>query len=180
LAVYDTFIKRAVFSSINTLNLKDIYLLENNLSERAITHKLAEYLQNEFGSFYSVDCEYNRNHIAPGLVKRIHITDSIEKMYKDKSIIDLISDDSFREVSVYPDIIVHKRGREKNLLAIEVKKSNSRVDREYDFKKLEAYTDQSEYNNLHYEYGLFIEINMNDYRNHKEVWFKNGRRHENN
>lgn len=178
MAVYDTFIKKAVNSSINTFIMKDIYLLENNLGERTITHKLAEYLQYEFGSFYSVDCEYNRNHLDPGLVKKIHITESIERMYKDKSITELINDDSFREVSVYPDIIIHKRGNKKNLLAVEVKKSNSRVDKAYDFRKLEAYTDQSELNNLHYEYGLYIEFNMNDYQNHKQVWFKNGRSHE--
>lgn len=95
-------------------------------------------------------------------------------MVKEKSIIDLISDESFREVSVYPDIIVHKRGRGQNLLAVEVKKSNSRVDKAYDLKKLEAYTDPSDQNNLHYEYGLFIEINMRDSKNHKLIWFKNG------
>ena len=35
-------------------------LLENNLSERCIAHKFAEYLKGNFEDFI-VDCEYNRN-----------------------------------------------------------------------------------------------------------------------
>lgn len=38
---------------------KENYLLENNLSERCIAHKLAEYLKEEFGGV-DVDCEYNK------------------------------------------------------------------------------------------------------------------------
>src|SRR4051794_23576172 len=40
---------------------KDLWLLQNDVSERAITHKLAEYLQFRFPKMY-VDCEYNRNY----------------------------------------------------------------------------------------------------------------------
>ena len=36
------------------------YLLEANVNERSLTHKLAEYLQAVVGPEWSVDCEYNR------------------------------------------------------------------------------------------------------------------------
>lgn len=42
----------------------DGYLLAHNLSERTLTHKLAEHYQNLFHE-WSVDCEYNRNLGAP-------------------------------------------------------------------------------------------------------------------
>jgi hypothetical protein len=49
-----------VTSSLNDLFAVDAYLLTENLSERCITHKLAEHLQRRFEN-YHVDCEYNGN-----------------------------------------------------------------------------------------------------------------------
>jgi len=45
---------------LDSLLSYDGYLLENNVSERAITHKLAEHYQKLFPE-WNVDCEYNRN-----------------------------------------------------------------------------------------------------------------------
>jgi len=45
---------------LNLLIENDNYLLINDVSERAITHKLAEYYQNLFPK-WNVDCEYNKN-----------------------------------------------------------------------------------------------------------------------
>jgi hypothetical protein len=51
----------------------DAWLLEKDLSERSITHKLAEYLQPLFLN-YNVDCEYNGNvERGEGGRKRISI-----------------------------------------------------------------------------------------------------------
>ncbi|MFC9778013.1 hypothetical protein [Paenibacillus chitinolyticus] len=176
MAVYKTFIKKAVHNALTQFTLRDTYLLENDVSERAMTHKIAEYLQIEFGSFYSVDCEYNRNHVTPGSKQIYVLKDELADIVKGKSALEIINDVTYRELSVYPDIIVHKRGRDLNLLVIEVKKSNSRsFDRDWDFKKLEAYTDTS-VNNLHYEYGLFINLDMTSFTSHDLIWFKDGRR----
>lgn len=54
------------YEKLINLCLEEIYnndfaLIFNNVSERAITHKLAEYLQKRFKG-YNVDCEYNRNY----------------------------------------------------------------------------------------------------------------------
>jgi hypothetical protein len=52
-------VKAKLEAAIISLLEEDHYLIQNNVSERAITHKLAEYLQKEFPE-YKVDCEYNR------------------------------------------------------------------------------------------------------------------------
>jgi hypothetical protein len=54
---------------------------------------------------------------------------------------------------VYPDIIVHKRGRTSNLLVIEVKKGSSPVGRQCDLEKLDAYRRQ-----LKYEFAVAITL----------------------
>ena len=46
-------------AAIARLYKKDRFLIDNDLNERSISHKLAEYLQTEFHNF-DVDCEYNR------------------------------------------------------------------------------------------------------------------------
>src|SRR5690554_3117010 len=53
-------IEKVVRESLDELYEKDIILIQNDVSERAITHKLAEYLQRRFPDLH-VDCEYNRN-----------------------------------------------------------------------------------------------------------------------
>jgi hypothetical protein len=119
----------------------DLHLLIHNANERTVTHKLAEYLQDQF-SEYNVDCEYNRNGHEP---KRVRLDDAYDepegKKYK----------------SIYPDIIVHRRGtNEHNLLIVEAKKStDSRgAARElFDKKKLVAYATSEE---LHYPVGIYI------------------------
>jgi len=52
-------IKEKVEYCLQILREKDRDLLDIDVNERTITHKLAEYLQNQFPS-YDVDCEYNR------------------------------------------------------------------------------------------------------------------------
>lgn len=102
----------------------DVYLLRHDLAERAMTHKVGEYLQAEF-SEHNVDCEYNRNMDG---AKRVELppTDNEEDA---------------RSVSTYPDIIVHRRGNnDNNLLIVEAKKSNSQYDAGYDERKIRAFS----------------------------------------
>lgn len=178
-------IERRVSSAIELLRIKDFYLLKNNVNERSITHKLAEHLQYVIGNEFDVDCEYNRN---------IDDDSNCKKIYLFKSKIEKISDftgkkfklveafgDKYCELSVFPDIIVHKRGRNtENLLAIEVKKSTSNITNEYDFLKLRNYTDPTELNNLRYKYGVFIrfEAGKEKYEAPEIAWFKDGEKFE--
>ena len=61
---------------------KEKFLLENNLNERTITHKLAELLDIEFSKLeYDVDCEYNRmenrNMSYEESAKRLNLLDEV-------------------------------------------------------------------------------------------------------
>ncbi|WP_315979777.1 hypothetical protein [Aliamphritea spongicola] len=56
---------------------------------------------------------------------------------------------------MYPDIIIHKRKTNKNLLVLEFKKTSSRVSDKKDFMKLREYQRQ-----LGYKHALFIEFGV--------------------
>src|SRR2546426_6667034 len=115
-------VQRLVGNALTRLFHDDSGLFETNVNERSITHKLAEYLQQEFAD-WNVDCEYNRN------------LDEMKRLSVPKTGIEW---DDLESKTVFPDIIVHKRGAKKNLLVIEVKKSNSTVPDTFDKIKLNA------------------------------------------
>lgn len=137
----ESFVKESVDKSLERLLIEDADLLEVDINERAITHKLAKYLESYFYG-WNVDCEYNRNHYDP---KRLNIQPRN------------IKSDDIKARTVYPDIIVHKRNTEENLLVIEFKKSNNREDEDYDLNKLQAFQEQ-----LGYKYAAFIKIYLTD------------------
>lgn len=131
-------IENKVLRAINRLKQDDFYLLENNLNECSINHKLAWHLQIEFPEWH-VDCEYNKQW------------EKIKELDLPKDKIDWTDTES---KTVYPDIIVHRRGGNgPNLLAIEVKKSSNKSDRKHDYNKLEQYGET-----LSYSCTLFLEI----------------------
>lgn len=146
--------------AIYILFTNDFWLLQNDLSEKSITHKLAEYLQHLFLN-YNVDCEYNGN-IERGKNGRKRINVLKQELFKkgllkEKENNEIDSDYTDRQV--FPDIIIHERGTNKNNLCIvEVKKSTSRVPFDYDEIKLQAYTTDYYGNDLKYKIGLFIEF----------------------
>ncbi|AST06125.1 hypothetical protein AF2641_04160 [Anoxybacillus flavithermus] len=108
--------------------------MNNDVHERSIAHRLAVHLGIVFYE-WDVDVEYNRDH---GKVKRIYDHD----------------EPSGRRV--FPDIIVHQRGTQNNLLVIEVKKWNNSFDLyERDLEKIKSYLHSPE---LQYRYGAFVEI----------------------
>lgn len=126
--------KEKIIKAYKLLLKNNRYLLENNLHERTLTHKLAEYLQLEFPE-YNVDCEYNRNGLEPK---------KLESLIEDiKS-----SDDTGK--TVYPDIIIHNRNTNDNFIVIEAKKSNNTAD---DKKKLKAYK-----TDLKYKYAFAVKF----------------------
>ena len=171
-------IKEKIKIAIDTLFSNDAWLLEKDLNERSITHKLAEYMQPLFSEF-NVDCEYNGNVLENNDRKQIKVLkEELLKKYiklNKKEINE--TDYEFAERLVFPDIIVHKRGEyECNLCVIEVKKSTSKVSAEFDKIKLQAYTNDRFGNNLKYELGVFIEFmkNTNDL-GCKINYFSNGK-----
>lgn len=121
--------------ALDQLYEKDAYLIcfddKFHVSERSITHKLGCYLAPLFES-YDVDCEYNRFGYEGKFVEKL-------------------------KQNVIPDIIIHKRGKCNNFIAIEVKTwwNKSKVSDDKD--KLIELT-RSKYN---YKYGISLIINKN-------------------
>lgn len=129
------------------------YLLRVNANERSMTHKFAECLQSIFGHEWDVDCEYNRFGQNTKMIDEIQYivgtdTDTAETVAR----------------TVYPDIIVHKRGEEgPNLLVIEAKKDADANDVEKDTQKLRVLKRTFEYKFavfLNFETGENFNINF--------------------
>jgi len=125
--------------AISELLKHDSPLLKFDVNERTVSHQLAIYIKTEFPD-WDVDCEYNRNH------------DDIKRLRLPREKVD--SDDTFAQ-TVFPDIIIHHRGTDENLVVIEIKKSSNPQSPDRDFQKLTAFKSQ-----LGYEYAVFIKFNV--------------------
>lgn len=137
----DNSVEAKIHQAINELLIQDVPLLQFDVNERTISHQLAIYIKREFPD-WDVDCEYNRNHDD---IKRLRLP-------REK----VSSDDTFAQ-TVFPDIIIHHRGTDENLIVIEIKKSSNPQSPDRDFQKLEAFKKQ-----LGYEYAIFIMFNVGE------------------
>ncbi len=122
-------IKEIIDKTINLILIKDKTLFEDAANERTISGKLSTYLASEFPNM-EVDPEYNRDMHE---VKRLE------------------------QKRINPDIVIHHRVSEDNLLVIEIKKSPpyslSYEEVKKDIERLKKMTSDSKY---HYKFGLFI------------------------
>ena len=130
-------IENALEEAIATLIRCDSEILFNDVNERSISHRLATYLEPLFLG-WNVDCEYNRNHENS---KRLDIEPK------------RVLSDNTNAPTVYPDIIIHKRGTDTNLMVIEMKKTSSQESDDYDYRKLRAFKEQ-----LSYHFAIFIKV----------------------
>lgn len=136
--------------AMDRLKDHDTYLLQHG-HEQAITHRLAMYLQDEFPTWH-VDVEFNRN-----------LGDAKKVAYQRQ-------DDAAPVThGIRPDIIVHQRGKQDNLLIIEAKKH----DEDYSdaIAKLKAATKSG--GQLAYDFGLLVVL-PSDTRIEKLAWFEAG------
>ena len=116
--------KARVRCAFDALQHHDLVLLEVDAHERTICARLAEHLRSVFPG-YDVDVEYNRHGMDP---KQIKVNPEEGKEY------------------VYPDVIVHHRGKHgSNLLVMELKKSTNREPRDRDRAKLEGCMKEFDY-----------------------------------
>ncbi len=120
------------------LRERDRHLLDFDVAERSITHRLGLYLHPLFPE-WDVDCEYNRNGHDP---KTVALPDRSDARLQ-------------RQTSIYPDIIIHRRGSNAdNLLIIEAKKIRcSPRAHDFDKHKVEAYA-----RDLNYQIGILMKI----------------------
>lgn len=142
----DEEIKSAVQCAIEKLK-SETPCLNFEINERATAHRLAVHLENLFTD-WNVDCEYNR----------------------DLEAIKLIAETSQTGRSSI-DIVVHRRGqrgRQNNLLAIEIKKKDS--DDIADQAKLVGLTSRS--HQYQYQFGLYIKSVIDG--RFDPTWYKDG------
>ena len=113
-----------VVRALDEFFAREGHLLDKDLGERVLTHRLAVHLEHQFTG-WDVDCDYNR------LGER--------RLKLPKGSIVSTDDDSGK--SVFPDIVVHHRSVPENLLAIELRKAVNHQPVEHDRHKLRALTD---------------------------------------
>jgi hypothetical protein len=133
--------EQRVLQAVHDFIQRDRYLLERDVNERSITHHLAIQLGRQFPN-WDVDCEYNRNH---DLTKQLHLPKRKQR----------ISADDLHATTVFPDIIVHRRSTDLNMVVIEVKKSTNHEDDEWDRCKLMGFQQQ-----LNYRLAVFIRFSI--------------------
>ena len=113
-----------VVTALQEFYARETSLLDKDLGERTLTHRLAVHCEKHF-SGWDVDCDFNR--LGERTLRLPHGT--------------IVSTDDHLGKSVYPDIVVHQREIPNNLLAIEVRKSGNHQPLEHDQHKLRALTD---------------------------------------
>jgi hypothetical protein len=113
-----------VVAAVGEFYAQETHLLEKDLGERTLTHRLAVHVEKQFPG-WQVDCDYNR--LGDRTLRLPHGT--------------IVSTDDALGKSVYPDIVVHQREIPNNLLAIEVRKTANHQPPEHDQHKLRALTD---------------------------------------
>lgn len=113
-----------VVTALREFYAHETWLLEHDLGERTLTHRLAVHLEQQFPG-WQVDCNYDRLGERTLRLPRGSI----------------VSTDDHLAKSIYPDIVVHQREIPNNLLAIEVRKAANHQPDEHDRHKLRALTD---------------------------------------
>jgi hypothetical protein len=113
-----------VVSALGEFYARETHLLEKDLGERTLTHRLAVHLETQFAG-WDVDCDYNR------------LGERLLRLPKGS----IVSTDDGNGKSVYPDIVVHRRAVPENLLAVEVRKAGNHQPPDHDHHKLRGLTD---------------------------------------
>jgi hypothetical protein len=113
-----------VIAALEVFYARETHLMEKDLGERTLTHRLAVYLESQFQG-WEVDCDYSR------------LGERTLRLPKGS----IVSTDDHIGKSVYPDIVVHQRAIPNNLLAIELRKDSNHQPPEHDQHKLRGLTD---------------------------------------
>jgi hypothetical protein len=107
-------LKQRIETALAMVVDRDFELLEDGPSERSVAHRLAVYLEHEFPGWH-VDCEFNRQgEEGKRGTKRVSASPLLPESWKGTG-----------KADVSPDIVVHRRRRQQNLLAMEVKSVTS-------------------------------------------------------
>jgi hypothetical protein len=132
-----------VVTALGEFYAREVHLLEKDLGERTLTHRLAVHIEKQFPG-WEVDCDYNR--LGERTLRLPRGT--------------IVSTDDGNGKSVYPDIVVHQREIPNNLLAIEVRKASNHQPPEHDQHKLRALTDPHVW--FAYWIGIYLVLGKNN------------------
>ena len=113
-----------VIAAVEEFYAQETLLLERDLGERTLTHRLAVYVERQLPG-WQVDCNYDR--LGERTLRLPRGSGS--------------STDDHLGKSIYPDIVVHQRDIPNNLLAIELRKDSNHQPLDHDQRKLQALTD---------------------------------------
>ncbi|WP_338990117.1 hypothetical protein [Fusobacterium animalis] len=126
-------------------------IIRIDINERTLSARLMFHLQilllneiyQENYKEYSVDCEYNR---------RKEIVKILPKEYRELE---------KKDKQIYPDIILHQRNSEKNLMIIEMKKTYSSDEggKNENRDRLKFLTSLRKENKYKYLLGVYFEVN---------------------
>jgi hypothetical protein len=151
------YVKSAVVKEVEDLLVREVALIAIGAHEQAICHRLAIGLEPWFDTF-NIDCEYNR---MESKIKRV-ILDKKKRIVK-------------------PDILVHERLYNDNLLAVEAK-ATSNPEWEDEPLRLKALTEDPDFR---YPFGLWLvflnrkeEILANGTILARGVWYEDGKETE--
>lgn len=141
-------VKWALNDALRVFYLNDLYLIEHDVHERALTFRLGFYLQQIFYG-WDVDCGSSKNPVTPLKNKLLRSKCSPKVSF------DCGSCDHSPDCTIFPAIIIHKRGLGHNLLLIEAKKDASESDMANDIARIKAGLKEDA---LRYRYGLFLDF----------------------
>ena len=131
-------VRQRLDTALGRLRAEDLYLLENDLSERCIAARLALHLQREFPD-HKVDVEYNR---AGEVAKRVPLSAECDTR-----------ENRVGNPLAVPDVIVHQRGDAgPNILVLELKKTSNPEGWDCDRERVQNFRKR-----LDYEFGALIE-----------------------
>jgi hypothetical protein len=131
-----------ISSALEQVIAYDFQLLEDRAGERSVAHRLAVYLEREFPGWH-VDCEFNRQGETGDRGPKC-VSPSLPHLPESRA--------GQGTADVTPDIIVHQRRSPRNLLAVEVKPSDS-ADLARDREKLRRYLTEP---HLRYAFAILV------------------------
>jgi DNA-directed RNA polymerase specialized sigma54-like protein len=140
-------IKKIITKALETLYIDDAIIIDRSTKEECINHRLAIALDKALVKTahkgLNVDVEYNRN-----------FTKNNESIFDKRSYPPKTIKIGEEVKVIIPDIIIHKRGSNKdNLLCIEAKKEYTATSEQKDYKKIIGLLN-APYN---YSYGCLVE-----------------------
>ncbi|MER8882460.1 hypothetical protein [Mesorhizobium sp. M0816] len=115
-------------------------LLEVSVNERSLTHHLAVHIAPYFDQWHT-DCEYNR------------LGDKVKNLPRPEEF--KTSPDDTSAITIFPDVIVHRRRTLYNCAVVEVKKAGNNRGLDLDVAKLRGLTMAGDYE---YTVGLHLII----------------------